>query len=409
MWLGALKRRRNLSFILNALIVVSTIFSITPISTNTQYNEIEDENHLAQSNWLTGWQYRKSHIIIGSEGAGANYQIRISVHRIAGTDSGDSVYLGTKCRSDFGDIRFTAADGVTKYDHWLESVSGDVATFWIEVQSDLSNTQGIYIYYGNSAVTTASDGQATFLLFDDFSGTNLDRTRWNNPQGIEGTDFSIVDGELRILPSSDRVYIFSKDAFGPGVAYKASVNFADYRASGFLEWDGSIPDFNGDLAIWDDHERVERVDVENDGGNHHTDRVEQMENKWQTHSVQWYSTSHIVMHINEQEMKEFTTGIPDGIPQIPVFLYVYDGDSSPKLYVRWVFVAKLVDTPPIQGEWESEETVTMTTSSSSGPLPPSPWNIQNIWTTISTTITIGSLIIILVFGILIIKNRPSQV
>lgn len=70
--------------------------------------------------WLSGWSYRKSHEIIGSEGAGSNYAVRIKVHRRSGTDSGADVYLNWKCRRDFGDIRFTSDDGQTLLSYFME-------------------------------------------------------------------------------------------------------------------------------------------------------------------------------------------------------------------------------------------------------------------------------------------------
>jgi hypothetical protein len=62
-------------------------------------------------------------------------------------------------------------------------VDGDYAVFWVEVADDLStNPVTIYIYYGNPTATSISDGDATFLFFDDFesytAGQNLPTTKW---------------------------------------------------------------------------------------------------------------------------------------------------------------------------------------------------------------------------------------
>ncbi|MEM3699855.1 MAG: DUF2341 domain-containing protein [Candidatus Bathyarchaeia archaeon] len=124
--------------------------------------------------WLSGWQYRKSHVINSAGGAGTNYQVRIVAHYGSGTDSGADVYLNSHCRSDFGDVRFTDDDGTTLLDYWMEEkVDSDYAIFWVEVADDLStNPATIYIYYGKSDATTTSNGDNTFLFFDDFeSGT----------------------------------------------------------------------------------------------------------------------------------------------------------------------------------------------------------------------------------------------
>jgi hypothetical protein len=99
-------------------------------------------------------------------------------------DSGEDVYVGTKCRADFGDIRFTKSDGATLLDYWLESYDGGVATFWVEVDSIPASpdTATIYVYYGKADATTTSNGDNTFLFFDDFesytAGQNLPTTKF---------------------------------------------------------------------------------------------------------------------------------------------------------------------------------------------------------------------------------------
>ena len=125
------------------------------------------------------WLHRKSHVIIGSSGAGTNYQIQIIVHKGAGIDGGNDVYLGGNCLDNFGDIRFTADDGITLLDYWIESyVSGTSAVIWVEVSANLGTDETIYIYYDNSGATTTSNGDDTFLLFDNFLGSSLDTNKW---------------------------------------------------------------------------------------------------------------------------------------------------------------------------------------------------------------------------------------
>ena len=117
--------------------------------------------------WLSGWQYRKSHVINSANGAGTNYQVKVKVYYGSGTDSGENVYLNGKCKTDFGDIRFTGSDGETLLDYWMESkTDSDNAVFWVEVADDLSsNNATIYIYYGKATATTTSNGTATFQSF----------------------------------------------------------------------------------------------------------------------------------------------------------------------------------------------------------------------------------------------------
>jgi len=130
--------------------------------------------------WLTGWVCRKSHTLIGStDGAQTDYQIKITAHYGSGSDSGAEVYLNSKSKTDFGDIRFTKSDGVTPLDFWIEKqVNSDYAIIWVEVDTIPASpdTVDIYIYYGKADATTTSNGGTTFLFFDDFNdGTYTDK------------------------------------------------------------------------------------------------------------------------------------------------------------------------------------------------------------------------------------------
>ena len=96
--------------------------------------------------------------------------MRIRVGQSASAPSHD-VHLGGQARTDFGDVRFTAADGKTKLPHWLESLSGvaphRTATFWVRVAADLNASQAVYIYYGEPTAKPAVSGAGTFHFFED--------------------------------------------------------------------------------------------------------------------------------------------------------------------------------------------------------------------------------------------------
>lgn len=143
----------------------------------------------AGENWLGSWGYRKRHDIINATGATSNYQIGIKVYKSSGSDGTETVngvsmgkvYVDSYCRDDFGDIRFTDDDGSTELDYWQDTdylVSGISSLFWVEVADDLSSNQTIYIYYDNSDEETTSNGENTFLLFDDFSDESFNSTKW---------------------------------------------------------------------------------------------------------------------------------------------------------------------------------------------------------------------------------------
>ena len=91
----------------------------------------------------------------------ANYQMMVTVP------------YNAHMKSDFGDIRFMGTDGTTSYDYWMEKkTDGTSAVFWVKVPT--ASTTTFRMYYGNSSLTTTSDGTKTFEFFDDFSG-NLNK------------------------------------------------------------------------------------------------------------------------------------------------------------------------------------------------------------------------------------------
>ena len=194
---------------------------------------------------LSGWGYRKSHVINPSPGAGTNYQVRITAYYGSGTDSEANVYLNGKSRTDFGDVRFTDDDGTTLLDYWIESkVDGDNAVFWVEVADDLSTEdQTIYVYYGKSDATTTSNGTNTFNFFDDFSG---DLSKWSREK-TSGVYPQIENGYMR-AGGGTTSSPYGHTSLGSSPTYSAFLNNAVlYRARMSLNGIGEVA-FRGNFA-----------------------------------------------------------------------------------------------------------------------------------------------------------------
>ena len=84
-----------------------------------------------------------------------NYQMKLLVGESAGA-TGEDVDCNSHVRSDFDDLRFTAADGTTLLDHSFESITGTspnrLATVWIEFDSIGTTPTNFYMYYGWGSV-----------------------------------------------------------------------------------------------------------------------------------------------------------------------------------------------------------------------------------------------------------------
>jgi len=160
--------------------------------------------------WLSGWSYRKSHVINSASGAETNYLVKIRVYYGSGTDSGGNVYVNGKCRTDFGDIRFTDDDGTTLLDYWMErKTNNDNADFWVEVADNLSsNNQTIYIYYGKSDATTTQNGDNVYCWGDDFEADILNWTATNCTftQQAAAAKYGTYGGKMLRTANSHSVY-----------------------------------------------------------------------------------------------------------------------------------------------------------------------------------------------------------
>ena len=175
------KSRANIvCFILVLILVIGTQPSSIVESGDVQQIDQETSASRAQTDsWLNGWKYRKSHTIIGSAGAGFDYQIPFTVHYGNGNDSGRDVYCESYCSEDFSDIRFSSNTG-TALDYWIfEKTDLDNAIVWVEVDTLAATTDTtIFMYYQNPSAYSESNGEEVFTFFDNFNDASLDTTKW---------------------------------------------------------------------------------------------------------------------------------------------------------------------------------------------------------------------------------------
>jgi len=91
--------------------------------------------------------------------------------------------------ADGSDLRFTAPDGKTLLNYWVESWDNNgTSKVWVKVPD--VGTDKIIMYYGNPNAKSLSDGEGVFDFFDDF-----DNGLWTKP-----VDYPIY------TPSMDRDY-----------------------------------------------------------------------------------------------------------------------------------------------------------------------------------------------------------
>ena len=147
------------------------------------------------------WEYKKNIIIKENSGETlTDYQIVVELN---------TLNFPTEAKSDGSDIRFTDENGI-ELNYWIEEWNyPSTAKIWVNVQNIPANGDiKLLMYYGNPSAVSASNGEATFLFFDDFEGTSLDLVKWH--QGAFG------NGGLDILSYSDSVLMFRGSGCGGG-------------------------------------------------------------------------------------------------------------------------------------------------------------------------------------------------
>jgi hypothetical protein len=141
--------------------------------------------------WSSQWQYRRNITINNTQNTNTLTDYQVAINLTYDSD----------IQPDFSDIRFTDSnDGLLSY--WIESkVNSQWAYVWVKVPYiPASSTATIYVYYGNTTpVTSLSNGDNTFLLFDDFLGTSLNTTKWTVDQGT----FAVSNGVLNHTTTDD--------------------------------------------------------------------------------------------------------------------------------------------------------------------------------------------------------------
>lgn len=99
-------------------------------------------------------------------------------------------------KADCSDLRFTASDGITQLNYWIESGCNTYYTpVWVNVSSIPTGSSTIYMYYGNANASSASNGNNTFIFFDGFDGTSIDMTKWNTST-VTGTGSYTASGSI---------------------------------------------------------------------------------------------------------------------------------------------------------------------------------------------------------------------
>jgi len=160
-----------------------------------------------------------------------------------------SLIASGRMRSDCGDIRFYDSDGVTSLNYWLEGPCNSSSTrIWVKIPSiPASSKKTIYLFYGNSSLTSASNGSATFDAFDDF----LTNTLSNYVQIDSGWSINTTPPGYLISPSSGQGFIGMTMTLSRAYALRAKMYMGSSDVGPGFIWGsagGSESSVNGYIA-----------------------------------------------------------------------------------------------------------------------------------------------------------------
>jgi len=136
------------------------------------------------------------------------YRAKYFIHTVSGTDTGTDLYCDG-ILSDLSDLRIAGSDG-NALDFWIVSdgdgtpteVSTNTYEIWVEFPTLATGTI-FYVYYGywkHAAITSESDGPATFPEGDDLNCfydhfESLDTDLWNI---ASAGDYTVSDSVLQL-------------------------------------------------------------------------------------------------------------------------------------------------------------------------------------------------------------------
>jgi len=308
--------------------------------------------------FLTGWTYRKAITLSRASGAVTNYQMKLLVGESSGA-TGEDVDCAAHVKTDFSDLRFTAADGTTLLDYWIESVSGttpnQLATVWIEFDSIGTGATTFYMYYGNAAATAVSSGANTFITYDDFE-------RGSNGNEVGGA-WTEVQGQAEI--STEQAYRGTRSAKLVGAATAAAMECAVTKSDNIsvrcriYKEDAailSITHGDGTNRMTLQYDASENINVY-DGASFVDTTANITPDAWQLMEVNdfvWATPRVDVWHNNTKIKDNADISFLSGVIA-NLFRFIGDGNAGRDCWVDDFIVRNYRTVEPAWGSWGAEE------------------------------------------------------
>ena len=313
-----MKHKNNIPKVIVLLIIITGFSSglFYSLLSNLLINNIPERENLQPKSSRFGDYYRD--ISLSTSTPTVNYQIKIQVNSVN--------FDYSRVNSDGSDIRFFDQFD-SSLDYWIETWNyGGDSLIWVEVP--IAGTTSFRMCYGNVTATSESDGEATFIFFDDFEGTVYDPSVWY--EKIETPSHGEIEDRHISVDNSIMGMYFELDpdvwgGYPPRMLWeRALVGWNDYWSTGAAYGDR----FPNCLGFYEDDTHTRR-----DGGTEETNsNIGLSEWTWSTNEVQWINSSSVKFYDNDVFLSEHTTSTAIPISgTIPIQFYLGCG-SSPNGY-----------------------------------------------------------------------------
>ena len=289
--------------------------------------------------WLAGWAHRKTVTITGQAGAGSDYQVDLSIGDAAGGD----FHLEGHCTSFPNDIQVTDNDQTTPLDYWVEDLTVDPITMWVEVADSLESNADVCVYYRKSGESSASNITNTFPSFsDDFPGSSIDTNKWEGDTAYASvldsilTYYSTGIHEINTITNFDDPTIVRARIKFPQIdTYVGTFGFVDSTAVRYV-----------DLTIKTGYNKIRVYD-----GTWNMQDTNIIPNEYHIYEIRWESSS-TAFYKDDTEMtaSPLTSNIPT--ESLPLSIY---SQNNVYMYLNWVLVRKYVSPEPAFSSAGSEE------------------------------------------------------
>ena len=359
-----IKRSLVLAFLL-VLYIGPVIFIASYASPTIPTDVHMTKDFSIASEWYDeSWHYRKEVTIATIAEAGYNYTVQIPVT------------YDSDMQADFDDIRFTDNDMITDLDYWRESyIASTSAVFWVEIADELSTwpiSVDIYMYYGNSTVSTTSNGTATFpYLYEDWADESVDAGVWTTIDNAGSISWDSTDanhGTVAKIEGSAGTGKQGYDSVASGVAPTALMFRANIEKTVAASQNiriGATPLSAHGFSVIQTSAGAQTFYVYDDDSVQDTQTMDDAHfgayHTWQITRDGTYTKLYV-----DNVLDETASWDPDIKDQAYVMMSVTDSEYD--LYVDWVAVRKFVIDEPYFDNFGEEE----------NNLPPPEWDIINI-------------------------------